>query len=756
VRWFREDRGLSQEELAARSGLSVRTVGNVERGGGARWSSADLLMDALALSDAERAAVRRAAAADRAARRRPERMGSGSPGLVRPPPAQLPADVAGFAGRADELARLDRVLARASQEQAAVAVCVVTGVAGVGKTALAVHWAHRVANQFPDGQLYLNLRGFDPGRSAMSPAEALRGCLDALGVPPQRIPADVDTQAALYRSLLAGGRMLVVLDNARDVEQVRPLLPGSPRCLVVVTSRDTLPGVRAAIGAQVVALGLPSAEEARQLLAQRLGADRVAAEPRAIDQIVDRCARLPLALSVVAARAAANAALPLGALAHELRDAHRDLGIFAGGDPATDVRAVFSWSYRALSADAARLFRALALHPGPDVAAPATASLVAIPTGQARRLLAELARAHLVTEPVPGRYAFHDLLRAYATELAQAADSDTGRRAAQHRLLDHYVHTAHHAAVLLCPEADPIALAPPQPGVTPEDLASHESALAWLTAEQPALLAAVEQAIRSGFAAHAWQLASTLAESLRRRGHRHDLAASQRAALEAAQRLADSARQAHAHRQLGGAYTELGCYTDAHAHLRQALDRFGELQDATGQAQAHQGIAQVFAFQGHHRDALGHAEKALELYQAAGHRSGQACALNSIGWDHVLLGDPRRALVYCSQALALHREIGNRLGAAATLDSLGYAHHHLHDYRQATMCYEQAANLYRELGDRHGEADTLTRLGDTHQAAGDTAATEHAWLRALTILDELGHPDADHLHAKLQHLTAAG
>jgi tetratricopeptide (TPR) repeat protein len=663
--------------------------------------------------------------------------------------------VAGFAGRADELARLDGVLASGGQEQTAVAVCVVTGVAGVGKTALAVHWAHRVANRFPDGQLYVNLRGFDPGGSAMQPAEALRGCLDALGVPPQRVPADVGTQAALYRSLLAGRRMLVLLDNARDAEQVRPLLPGSPRCLVVVTSRDTLRGVLVAVGAQVVALDPPSAGEARELLAKRLGGDRVASEPRAVEQIVDRCARLPLALSVVAARAAANAAFPLGALAHELRDAHRDLGVFAGGDPATDVRAVFSWSYRALGAEAARLFRALALHPGPDVAAPAAASLAAVPTGQARRLLAVLAGAHLVTEPAPGRYAFHDLLRAYATELAHAADSEVDRRIAQERLLDHYLHTAHRAVVLLYPEGDPITLAPPRPGVTPEDLAGHESALAWLAAEQPAPLATVDQAVRSGFAMHAWQLAWALAESLRRRGHRHGLAACQRAALEAAQRLADSARQAHAHRQLGGAYTELGRYTDAHAHLRQALDRFGELADGAGQAQAHQGLARVFAHQGRHRDALGHAEKALELYQAAGHRWGQACALNNIGWDHVLLGDPRRALVYCGQALALHREIGDRAGEAATLDSLGYAHHHLRDYRQATARYEQAVSLYRELGDRHGEADTLTRLGDTHQAVGDTDATEHAWLRALTILDELGHPDADHLHAKLQHLTAA-
>jgi hypothetical protein len=344
----------------------------------------------------------------------------------------------------------------------------------LGKTTLAVYWAHQVAGQFGDGQLYVNLRGFDPAGLPMTAAEAVRGFLDTLGVPRERIPVDLDAQAALYRSLLVGRRMLVILDNACDAGQVRPLLPGSSGCVVVVTSRNRLDGLIAAEGARPLALDLPTFADARALLARRIGAARVAAEPGAVAEIITSCCRLPLALSIVAARAAAHPGFPLKTLADELRDTRcGGLDVFDSGDQATDVRAVFSWSYHQLSAQAQRLFRLPGLHPGPDITPPAAASLAALSEGQVRRALAELARAHLITEHVPDRFAFHDLMRIYATEQADRYDSEADRHAAKHRMMDHYLHTAHVAAISLHPRWEPVSLPVLQPGVTPEPCAGY-------------------------------------------------------------------------------------------------------------------------------------------------------------------------------------------------------------------------------------------------------------------------------------------
>jgi DNA-binding SARP family transcriptional activator len=328
---------------------------------------------------------------------------------LAPVPAQLPPAVPGFAGRAAELASLDAVLARAERERgagsAAVVISAVSGTAGVGKTALAVQWAHRVAARFPDGQLYVNLRGFGPGGQPVEPAEAVRGFLAGMGVAQDQVPDGAPAQTALYRSLLAGKRVLVVLDNARDAGQVRPLLPGSPGCLAIVTSRSDLAGLVAAEGAYPVSLDLLPPAEAGELLAHRLGEARVASEPAAVSEIIERCARLPLALAIAAARAASRPGFPLAAIAAGLRRATATLDPFGGTDPATDVRAVFSWSCRLLSADAARLFALLGLHPGPDISVPAAASLAAVPPGRAEALLAELAgrRPHQAGRCAPER-----------------------------------------------------------------------------------------------------------------------------------------------------------------------------------------------------------------------------------------------------------------------------------------------------------------------------------------------------------------
>jgi DNA-binding SARP family transcriptional activator/tetratricopeptide (TPR) repeat protein len=680
-------------------------------------------------------------------------------------PAQLPPDVYGFTGRDDELHHLDGLLtaagtrpaavvtsggpvARAAKTGGTVVVSAIAGTAGIGKTALAVHWAHRVADRFGDGQLYVNLRGFDPSRSPVPPAEAVRGFLDAFAVPPQRIPASLEAQVGLYRSLLAGRRVLVVLDNARDAEQVRPLLPGAPGCLAVVTSRNQLAGLVAAAGAHPLTLDLLSAAEARDLLARRLGPDRVAAEPHAVDEIITLCARLPLALALAAARAATHPGFGLAVLAGELREARGGLDEFAGADLTTDVRAVFSWSCQQLSPEAARLFRLLGLHPGPDVAAPAAASLAGLPVGKVRPLLAELARVHLVTERAPGRYTFHDLLRAYATELAHSHHTGDDLRAATQRMLDHYLHTAHTADSLLNPHRDDPTTLPPVPaGVGPEHLADRERALAWFVTEHPVLLAAIRQV--AGFDAHVWQLAWTLTRFLGYQGYWHDSVDALSAALDAARRLADPLGQAFAHRLLGCDYVQLGRYEDARTHLQDALDLYRGAGDNIGQAHAHRHYSWMLERQERHREALAHARQSLDLFRAGGHRAGQARALNAIGWFHALLGGHEEALNYCQQALDLQKELGDRFGQAETWDSLGYAHHHLGRHARAITCYQTAIELYREFDHRYSEADTLASLGDAQHAAGDLESARTAWRRALDVLDQLGHPDAAEVRAKL-------
>jgi tetratricopeptide (TPR) repeat protein len=663
-------------------------------------------------------------------------------------PAQLPADVSGFTGRTDELKQLDAVLA-CGQQTAAPVVSVVSGTAGVGKTSLAIHWAHRVRQRFPDGQLYVNLRGFDPGGQSMEPADAVRGFLDALAVPAQRIPSDPDAQAGLYRSRLAGRRMLIVLDNARDADQIRPLLPSWPGCFVLVTSRHQLAGLVATEGAQPVPLDMLTTMEARDLVAWRLGPDRTAAEPEALDDIVTRCGRLPLALAVVAARAAAHPGFPLGALAGELTSASGSLDALTTAEPATDPRSVFSWSYRQLSTEAARLFRLLGLHPGPEFSATASASLAACPVRRARVLLRELAEASLLGEPAPGRYAVHDLLHAYATELVHAHEPEAARRDAIHRLLDHYLGTAGEAAVLLHPHRDPIALTPALAGAIAAEVCDHAQALSWFTVEYPVLVAMIDQAARAGFDTHVWQLAWSLTDFVDKRGLWRDWSEIQHAALAAARRSADLPGQAHAHRGLAGAYVRLDLTDEAREHLGSALRIFGELGDHAGQATIHRGLSWLSEREGDYTDALRQAQRALDLFRTAGHRAGESRALNAVGWCHALLEDYGQALELLHQAIPLLQELGDVQSQALTWDSLGYAHHHLGHHRQAVTCYQHALDLHREAGHRYYEADTLTHLGDSHAAAGNPAGARRAWRTALSILDGLGHPDAEQVRQKL-------
>jgi len=665
-------------------------------------------------------------------------------------PRQLPGVAAHFTGREGELAELSRGLDRAGEQApGTVMISAIDGMAGVGKTALAVHWAHQVARRFSGGQLYVNLRGFDPAGAPAAPEQAIRELLDGLAVPAAKIPPGLPAQAALYRSLLAGRRVLIVLDNARDEQQVRPLLPAGPGCLVLITSRRQLAGLAATDGARLLTLDVLSPAEARQMLTARLGVGRAAADPAAVTQIAALCAHLPLALAIAAARAAARPRFSLPALAAELRDAAGRLNALDTGDPAASIRAVFSWSTHHLTPAAARMFRLLGLHPGPAITASAAASLAGAPPAAARRDLGELTRAHLITEHTPGRYALHDLLRAYATEQAHATDDEQARRAATRRVLDHYLHAAHAADRLLNPARDQITLAACVGGVRPERLADYGQAMAWFRAEHEVLLAVLTLAVDAGCDTHAWQIPWTMVDFSEFSGHWHDWIATQRIALAATRRLGHRAGEARCGRALGYAYARTGRDNDALDHLRRALRLFRDVGDPIGEARTHQDVSWMLDRQGRPAQALHHDRIALRLYEQAGHRAGQANALNAIGWLHAMLGDYRQAVDHCGQALVLHRELGNRRGEAATLDSLGYSYHHLGQHGEAVACYQQSLGLFRELADRSNEAQILTHLGDAYHAAGNRGPAGDAWQQALAILDDLHLPDAGPVRAKL-------
>jgi tetratricopeptide (TPR) repeat protein len=406
-----------------------------------------------------------------------------------------------------------------------------------------------------------------------------------------------------------------------------------------------------------------------------------------------------------------------------------------------------------LSPAAASMFRLLGLHPGPDITQAAAASLAGLPASQARPQLAELARAHLVTQHAPGRYAFHDLLRAYASELARTRGLAAAGEQALHRVLDHYLHTARHADQLLHPNRPPISLAEPQPGVTAEHLGSHAEAMAWFAAEHQVLLAAIRCAAGAGFDTHTWQLAWAITTFLHRQGHWQDAAAVQGAALDAARRLGEGPAQGHTHRICARTCARLGRHREAHDHLRQAIEQFTRTGDQVGLGFTHINIGIVYEYQGLYEHALACALRALDVFTAARHAPGRATALNSLGWTYALLGNHDQGRVYSEQALALFQEIGNLDGAAHALDNLGYAHHHLGHPGQAISLYQQAIAFRQEVGDRYYEALTLANLGDAYQATDSRSDARLCWRQALSILDELDHPDASQLSERLQRTS---
>ncbi|MEV0645593.1 BTAD domain-containing putative transcriptional regulator [Phytomonospora sp. NPDC050363] len=674
----------------------------------------------------------------------------GPPAAPRAPAAaQLPMGITAFSGRAEALAGLDAML---GQDGSGARTCAISGTAGVGKTALAVHWAHTVRGRFPDGQLYVNLRGFDPEKSPMDPAEAVGGFLDALGVPPSRIPVGLQAQSALYRSILADRRVLVVLDNARDVEQIRPLLPAASAGFAVVTSRTQLTGLIAAGTAHPVNLDVLSRDEAADLLAVRLGRPRVAAEPEAVDRIIDRCARLPLALAIVAARAAVQPGFGLDVLADELDASAGVLDAFDSRDPGTDLRSTFSWSFQALGTHAARLFRLLGLHAGPDISVQAAASLAGVTPQRARRLLLELDQARMLDEHVPGRYAFHDLLRSYACELAYCCGHREEREEALRRLMDYYLHTAVRASTLLDPNRQGLAVGERAPGVAAESHVTHDDAVSWLRAEHRVLLNAVDSAHKCGFDTHAWQLAWALTPFLRRKGLGREWIATMRTALRATARSRDVEGRATAHYLMAVAQYRHGSRAESAEHVEAALARYRELGDHYGQACCRFLMCWQYEEKGDWEGALGEAGEVLALYRRAGHRAGEGRALASLAWYRARLGDHRSALDECLSALAVLREVNDPGGQASTWDTIGFVHRELADHDLAIDAYRNSVRLYRQLDDRFNVVTPLVHLGHTYLDTGATDATRLVWRQALDVLEELGNPQAEEVRGKLARL----
>ncbi|MFD4876391.1 tetratricopeptide repeat protein [Streptomyces sp. NPDC058420] len=713
----------------------------------------------------------------KAAPRAPYGTGNGTE-RARVVPAQLPLDAVGFTGREDELARLEKVLGASGPRPSAVVVSAVSGTAGVGKTALAVHWAHRARDRFPDGQLYVNLRGYDPDRPMTAP-DALVRFLTALGVSGQDIPLEPDDRAARYRTEVAGRRMLIVLDNAATVEQVRPLLPGTGSCAVLVTSRDSLAGLVVREGAQRLDLDLLPADAARTLLRRLIG-PRAEAEPDAVGTLAAQCARLPLALRVAAELAAARPTTPLADLVAELADQQRRLFLLtADGDPRAAVVTVFSWSLRHLPADAARTFRLLGLQPGPDLDAHATAALTGTTPAEAQRSLDVLARAHLVQRVDAARYGMHDLLRAYAAGLASAQDASEAREAALDRLFDHYLATAASAMDQLHPAEAHLRPTAPETSTPVPDLSDPDAARAWLTTERACLTAMAAHTAAHGRPTTAIRLSQTLYRHLLSGRHTDGLTIHGHA-RDAARLLGDPASEARALLGIGTAHYQLARHEPARHHLQEALTLFRRADDPTGQARALTNLGLVDERLGQFSTAVAYLEQALTLYRSTDDKAGESIALKNLAhvegqlgrYDesadhlHQCLTLLRRtgnryleahalmdlgtvetrldrldeAAVHQEQALALLREVGDGYGEAGALHGLGVVHSRRNRPAQAADCHREALALYSRNGDRDGEARALNGLGEAARATDQPAESLTHHTQALTIAEDISNP----------------
>jgi tetratricopeptide (TPR) repeat protein/transcriptional regulator with XRE-family HTH domain len=774
VRQHRLALGLSQEELASRSGLSVRAIADMERGRTARPRrySVQSLSDALGLPDPLRHQL------DRAAR-------VFASGLIQPPatetrplpiPRQLPASVASFVGRTRELQALTDISEDVTRAGGAVVISSIGGTAGVGKTALAVHWAHQSEDRFPDGQLYVNLQGYDLA-GPVTVAQALAGFLAALGAPAADLPAEAEQLASMYRSMLADRRLLVVLDNANHVEQVRPLLPGSPGCMVLVTSRDSLPGLVARDGARRLTVDLLPHAEAVSLLRSLVGR-RVDAEPAAAKALAARCSRLPLALRVAAELAAARPATKLADLVNELTGQQQQLDLLnAGDDPRATVRTVFSWSYQYLQPETAGMFRLLGSHPGAEVDCYSAAALAGVSLQAAGGILERLARAHLIEPDGPVRYRMHDLLRAYARELAVTQQSEATHDAVT-RLCAYYLYTASTAMDVLIPAERGRRPRVARPATSVPQLGTEQSARAWLDAERANLVAAIAYMASNGGLHQAVELAATLFRYLDLGGHFTQAETVHAAARQAALQLGDHAAEATAlvnlgsvsfrrghHRQaasyfeqalelcskadtpigriralnnLGLANLELGNHTLASQHFQECLSLSADMGELVSRARALSHLSVVDIKRGNYRQAIGRLEQALAAFREIGDPIDESGVLAKLAMIDLRQQAPAHASVRARQALKLYRQTGDRTGEADALVLVADAELLLGSYKNAMSHIRRSLMMHREIGSKSGEARALNVLGDLLLATGRSTQARRAHISALSISNQTG------------------
>jgi DNA-binding SARP family transcriptional activator/tetratricopeptide (TPR) repeat protein len=691
---------------------------------------------------------------------------------ILPIPRELPRPPADFTGRVSELATLLGLLGRNAPGDASalttrpgrpVVISAIDGMGGVGKSALAIQVANQLADHFPDGQLYVNLQGATAGVGPLDPVEALGRLLRALGLDPAQVPPEVEEAAARFRSLAAERRLLVLLDNARNAEQVRPLLPPSQTCGVLITSRQALTTLE---GVSALHLEVLPHEQALELLGGIAGQDRITADPHSAAEVVRRCGWLPLAIRIAGARLAARPGWPMRVLAERLADATHRLEELADRELA--VRASFDVSVDTLRhspdpADqaAATVFGLLSLPNGPDLDVRAAARLLDKPESTAQILLERLVDAQLLETHRPNRYQFHDLLRLHARQLASSQHPEPERLTALGRLFGFYTATAWHTQALLRPGDRRAAAAHPQWSHGGQQFPDMPAALAWLETERANLLAAIAQAAEATPAIPAalvGQLTRALFGFFLVRGYWQDGVRANQIALELARRTRDQVSQANALIDLGAVYRRLGRYHEAIACLRESLGIVRELGDRDSQAASLTNLGTTYGWLGEHREAIACLQESLTIYQDLGDRHGQAASLTNLGTAYQRLGQHHQAISCLQESLAVRRELGGRHGQAHSLNSLGEVYRQLGRYHDAIACLREALTIYKDLSDRLGQAASLTNLGTVDERLGRHHEAIAYLREALTICRELGspYPQAEALRNLGDALRAVG